>query len=128
MKALLDTCTFLWMAIDAPDLSASAREIVLDSTNELYLSAASAWEVALKYARGKLVLPEPPSRYIPSRRVVLGLTALVIEEEAVLALERLPVLHRDPFDRLLVCQALIHGLALLTPDPQIQQYPVRTIW
>ena len=128
MKALLDTCTFLWMAIDAPDLSASAREIVLDSTNELYLSAASAWEVALKYARGKLVLPEPPSRYIPSRRVVLGLTALVIEEEAVLALERLPVLHRDPFDRLLICQALIHGLALLTPDPQIQQYPVRTIW
>lgn len=128
MKALLDTCTFLWMAIDASDLSAAVREIVLDSTNELYLSAASAWEVALKYARGKLVLPEPPSRYIPTRRVVLGLAALGIEEEAVLVLERLPALHRDPFDRLLICQALIHGLALLTPDPQIQQYPVRTIW
>ena len=128
MKVLVDTCTFLWMADDAPELSGPARTIVTDPDNEAYLSAASAWEIAIKHTLGKLPLPDSPRHFIPTQRTLLALTALPIEEEAVLALDRLPLLHRDPFDRLLVCQALTHGLVIASPDPQIQQYPVRTLW
>jgi PIN domain nuclease of toxin-antitoxin system len=128
MKVLVDTCTFLWMADDAPELSGPARTIVTDPDNEVYLSAASAWEIAIKHTLGKLPLPDSPRHFIPTQRTLLALTALPIEEEAVLALDRLPLLHRDPFDRLLVCQALTHGLVIASPDPQIQQYPVRTLW
>ena len=128
MKVLVDTCTFLWMADDAPELSGPARTIVTDPDNEVYLSAASAWEIAIKHTLGKLPLPDSPRHFIPTQRTLLALTALPIEEEAVLALDRLPLLHRDPFDRLLVCQALAHGLVIASPDPQIQQYPVRTLW
>lgn len=128
MNVLVDTCTFLWMADDAPELSEQARAAVTNPDNEVYLSAASVWEIAIKYALGKLPLPEPPRQFIPSQRTLLALTPLPIEEAAVLALDRLPTLHRDPFDRVLVCQALIHGLVLVSPDPQIQQYPIRTLW
>ena len=128
MKVLVDTCTFLWLADDAPELSGPARTIVTDPDNEVYLSAASAWEIAIKHTLGKLPLPDSPRHFIPTQRTLLALTALPIEEEAVLALDRLPLLHRDPFDRLLVCQALTHGLVIASPDPQIQQYPVRTLW
>ncbi len=128
MRVLVDTCTFLWMADDAPELSAQARAVVTDPNNEVYLSAVSAWEIAIKYALGKLPLPDVPSRFVPAQRTLLALTALPIEEEAVLALERLPSLHRDPFDRLLVCQTITHSLIIVSPDPKIQQYPVRTLW
>ena len=128
MKALVDTCTFLWMADDAPELTNQARTALIDPDNEVYLNVVSAWEIAIKYARGKLPLPAPPRQFVPTQRTLLALTALPIEEEDVLALDRLPTLHRDPFDRLLVCQALTHGLVLVSPDPLIQQYPVRTLW
>ena len=128
MNVLVDTCTFLWMADDAPELSEQARATVTNPDNEVYLSAASAWEIAIKHALGKLPLPEPPRQFIPSQRTLLALTPLPIEEAAVLALDRLPTLHRDPFDRILVCQALTHGLVIVSPDPQIQQYPIRALW
>lgn len=128
MKVLVDTCTFLWMADDAPELSESARTVVTNPDNDVYLSAASAWEIAIKHALGKLPLPEPPRQFVPSQRTLLALTPLPIEEAAVLALDRLPTLHRDPFDRVLVCQALTHGLVIVSPDPQIQQYPIPTLW
>ncbi len=128
MKILVDTCTFLWMADDAPELSTSARTVVTNPDNEVYLSAASVWEIAIKHALGKLPLPEPPRQFVPAQRTLLALTALPIEEAAVLALDRLPTLHRDPFDRVLVCQALTHGLVIVSPDPQIQQYPIPTLW
>lgn len=128
MKLLVDTCTFLWMAEDAPALSSRAREAVINPMNEVYFSAASAWEIAIKYALGKLPLPELPSIFVPTQRELLALTVLPIEEESVLALDRLPPLHRDPFDRLLVCQAITNGLVLVSPDPKIQQYSVRTLW
>ena len=128
MNVLVDTCTFLWMADDAPELSEQARLTVIDPDNEVYLSAVSAWEIAIKHALGKLPLPDPPGRFVPTQRTLLGLVPLPIEEEAGLAVGRLPTLHRDPFDRLLICQALTHGLVLVSPDPLIQQYPVRTLW
>ena len=128
MKVLVDTCTFLWMADDASELSLPARTVVTSPDNEVYLSAASVWEIVIKHALGKLPLPESPRQFVPTQRTLLALTALPIEEDAVLTLDRLPALHRDPFDRLLVCQALTHGLVIVSPDPQIQQYPVSTLW
>ena len=128
MKVLADTCTFLWMADDAPELSRQARTVITNPDNEVYLSAASVWEIAIKHALGKLPLPEPPRQFVPAQRMLLALTTLPIEEAAVLALDRLPALHRDPFDRILVCQALTHGLVIVSPDPQIQQYPISTLW
>lgn len=128
MRLLLDTSTFLWIISDAPDLSSRARELFVDPGNEVYLSSVSAWEIAVKYALGRLPLPEPPERFVPSQREQHGVEVLPLDEEAALHLARLPVLHRDPFDRMLVCQAIVHGLVILTLDSLVNQYPVRTMW
>jgi PIN domain nuclease of toxin-antitoxin system len=128
VRLLLDTCTFLWIASGSTQLSRRAAQLFADPANEVFLSAVSAWEIALKYSLGRLTLPGPPADYIPSLRERLGIAALPIKEEEALYLPRIPNLHRDPFDRLLVCQAVINGLALLTPDPLISQYSVRSIW
>jgi PIN domain nuclease of toxin-antitoxin system len=128
MRLLLDTATFLWVISDAPELSARARELFADPGNEIYLSAVSSWEIAVKYALGRLPLREPPERFVPAQREQHGIEPLPLDEEAALHLARLPLLHKDPFDRMLVCQAIVHGLAILTPDKLVNQYPVRTMW
>ena len=128
MKLLLDTCTFLWLIADARRLPAPVVERFKRPDTEVYLSAASAWEIALKHALGKLPLEEAPQRLVPAQRDAHGISALAIDEESALHLSRLPALHRDPFDRLLVSQAIVHGLTILTPDPLITQYPARTWW
>jgi PIN domain nuclease of toxin-antitoxin system len=128
MNLLLDTCTFLWIVTDAPELSESARELFQDPTNAVYLSSVSAWEIAVKYLLGRLPLPEAPERFVGPMRSRHGIEPLPLEEEAALMLPRLPELHKDPFDRMLVCQALTHQLVLLTPDALIRQYPARTVW
>ena len=128
MRVLVDTCTFLWMTDDAPELSTQARTIVTNPDKEAYLSVASVWEIAVKHAFGKLPLPEPPRQFVPTQQALLVLMTLPIEEAAVLTLDRLPALHRDPFDRVLICQALAPGLVIVNPDPQIQQYPIPTLW
>jgi PIN domain nuclease of toxin-antitoxin system len=128
MKILLDTCTFLWVITNAPQLSNPARELFADPANKVYLSAVSTWEIAIKHALGRLPLPEPPGRFIPEQRQQHGVEALPLEEEATLYLGRLPKHHNDPFDRMLICQAIMHGLVILTPDELVTQYPVRTTW
>ena len=128
MKVLLDTNTFLWIDLDLPQLSKAARNIFENPENEIYLSSVSAWEIAIKYSIGRLPLPEPPNRYVPSRRESHGIESLSLDEESSLHLNRLPKLHRDPFDRMLVCQAIAHGLVILTPDSLITDYPVRCAW
>ena len=128
MRLLLDTCTFLWIAADAPDLSARARDLFADPDNEVYLSAASAWEIAVKHTLGRLPLPDRPERFVPDQRGRHGIQALPVDEESALHLARLPGLHRDPFDRMLVSQALVHGLVVLGPDRRVSQYPVRVAW
>lgn len=128
MRVLLDTCTFLWLAIDAPQLTDRAREIFRRPENEVYLSSVSTWEIAVKHELGRLRLPEPPETYIPALRQRHGVAPLALSEEATLHLGRLPALHRDPFDRMLVCQAIVEGLVLLTPDPAITRYPIRSMW
>jgi PIN domain nuclease of toxin-antitoxin system len=128
MKLLLDTCTFLWIIADAPELSDPARDLFRDPGNQVFLSAVSTWEIAIKHALGRLPLPEPPERFIPAQRDQHAVASLPLEEEATLHLSRLPQLHSDGFDRMLVCQAIMHGLVILTPDDLISQYPVRSLW
>ena len=128
MKILLDTCTFLWIASDSPRLSKNAAAVFLDPNNERFLSAASAWEISIKNAAGRLPLPEKADIFVPRIREVSGITALGIDEESALHAGRLPGLHTDPFDRMLIAQAIVHGMTVLTPDTQIEQYAVRVLW
>jgi PIN domain nuclease of toxin-antitoxin system len=128
LRLLLDSCTFLWIVEGSDSLSPSSTAAFSDPVNDLLLSSVSAWEIVLKNRLGKLPLPEPAERFVPRYREVHGIEPLALDEESVLQLSRLPELHKDPFDRMLICQAIAHGLAILTSDPLITQYPVRTIW
>jgi PIN domain nuclease of toxin-antitoxin system len=128
VRVLLDTCTFLWIVTDAPEFSDRAREIFQDPDHLVYLSAISTWEIAVKYSLGRLPLPESPETYVPRLRQKHGVEALPLDEEATLHLIRLPALHRDPFDRMMICQAIVGGMVILTPDEAITQYPVRSLW
>jgi PIN domain nuclease of toxin-antitoxin system len=104
------------------------REAATNAGNEVYLSAVSAWEIAVKHAIGRLPLPDAPERFVPRERTRHGVESLSLDEDSTLQLSRLPALHRDPFDRMLVCQAITHGLVLATPDPEIMRYPIRILW
>ncbi len=128
MRILLDTCTFLWLVSGSDDVSARARDAFVDPANEVFLSAASAWEIAVKHRLGRLPLPEPPGTFVPTQRAALGIAGLVVDEESALHVARLPDLHRDPFDRILVAQAVVGAFVLLTPDEAIRQYAARTLW
>ncbi|MBF8301355.1 MAG: Conserved protein of unknown function, probable VapC16-like toxin (part2) [Acidobacteria bacterium] len=127
MKILLDTQCWLWMALAPERLGAKARELVETTQNELVLSAASAWEIAIKHAIGKLRLPEPPERFVPSRHVTLRTLALPIDQDHALRVGTLPAHHRDPFDRMLIAQAQAEGLPILTADPVFSRYDVTVI-
>ena len=125
MRLLLDTHVFLWYITADPKLPIPFREAVRqDPANEVYLSVASVWEAVIKHHLGKLPLPAPPANYLPKQRDAHGIASLPIDEGAMMHLAGLPPLHRDPFDRLLVAQALQHGLTVVTVDPEVAAYPV----
>jgi PIN domain nuclease of toxin-antitoxin system len=128
VRVLLDTHTFLWWNLDAPQLSDRVREIIGDGRNEIFFSAASGWEIAIKYARGRLELPEPPDLYVSQRLALHRFTPLPIQMSHALQVHGLPDIHQDPFDRLLVAQSQMEGLPLLTVDEHIKQYGVTVIW
>lgn len=128
MRALLDTHTFLWWNLDAPQLSERARQFISDGRNQIFLSAASGWEIAIKYARGRLELPEPPDVYVGQRLTRHRFTPLPIQMSHVLHVYKLPDIHQDPFDRLLVAQSQMDELPLLTVDGDITNYEVAVIW
>ncbi|MGH7821671.1 MAG: type II toxin-antitoxin system VapC family toxin [Candidatus Binatia bacterium] len=128
MNVLLDTATFLWLVAEPERLSETVRDAVVDPANDVYLSAVSAWEIAVKHAIGRLPLPEPPERFVPQQRTRHAIDSLALDEDSTLQLPRLPALHRDPFDRMLICQAITHGLVMATSDPEIVRYPLRTLW
>jgi PIN domain nuclease of toxin-antitoxin system len=127
MRILVDTQCWLWMAASPDRLSSRARSLVLTTGNELYLSSASAWEIAIKHGLGKLPLPEAPQRYVPSRVDALRMWALPIDHSHALRVAALPPHHRDPFDRILVAQAQIEDLPILTADPIFDRYDVTVI-
>src|SRR4051794_34641375 len=124
MRLLLDTHVFLWYITADPRLPAPFLAAIREPANEVYLSAASTWEAVIKYGLGKLPLPAPPAGYLPRQRDAHGIAALPIDEGAMTHLASLPALHRDPFDRLLIAQALQHGLILATVDADVAAYPV----
>ncbi len=127
MKLLLDTHIFLWMVEGASELPPSWRDAIRHPANDVFLSAASTWEVIVKYQLGKLALPEAPEIYFPRHRQLHRIASLSFDEASAIQLTSLPRLHRDPFDRMLICQALAHGLTLVTVDPVIVQYPVAVL-
>ena len=128
MKLLLDTCTFLWFINSDAKLSKVARESIEDASNEVFFSAVSSWEISRKYEMGKLTLPMPPELFLPTQRAVNRFTFLPLEELDLIHCSRLPPHHRDPSDRLLVAQASLNGLTLLSPDPLFRHYAIRVRW
>ena len=128
MTVLLDTCVFLWMADDQSQLSAAARKILEDPGVVLRLHQVSPWEILIKHGSGKLPLPHPPRIAVPEAIRRLGLEYRTLDDGTLYSLEKVPPYHRDPFDRLLVAHAIHDGLPIVTPDPLIHPYPVRTIW
>ena len=128
MRALLDTHTFLWWIDNDPQLSTRAHQIIGDGTNELFFSPVSGWEIAIKTQLGKLTLPANLEQFIAEQLSLNHFTPLPVQISHALGVYRLPLLHRDPFDRLLVAQARLEDLPILTVDPLIGQYEVQTIW
>ena len=123
MKLLLDTHIFLWFISGDARLPASWRDSIRDPRNEVYLSVVSLWEVIVKHRLGKLPLPHPPETYLPAQRVRHQIASLLLDEASVCRLATLPSGHRDPFDRMLVCQAIEPGLTIVTVDPVFEAYP-----
>jgi PIN domain nuclease of toxin-antitoxin system len=127
MNLLLDTHVFLWYVTGDARLPGSWVDVLRDSSNAVYLSVISVWEASIKYQLGKLPLPAPPETYLPRQRDLHGIASLGLTETAVSRLGSLPPLHRDPFDRMLVCQTLDSGLILATTDDAVRRYPVHTL-
>lgn len=128
MKALLDTHVFLWWTSDDSRLSTASRKFISDGNNEVFFSVASAWEIAIKYGNGRLTLPEPPDTFVPSRIARESFSILPVELDHALAVHALPAVHLDPFDRLLVAQAISLNLPIISGDHHVAQYEVDTIW
>jgi PIN domain nuclease of toxin-antitoxin system len=127
MKFLLDAHVWLWMALEPERIGRRARALISDRANLLFLSIASAWEIAIKGSLGKLELPMDAATYVRSRLARSPATVLNISLDHVFALGSLPQHHRDPIDRMLVAQALVEGMTLVTADPRLLAYPVAAI-
>ena len=122
MKFLLDTPVFLWFISGDARLPAGWRDTIRQPQHEIYLSVVSLWETIIKYQLGKLPLPEPPERYLPAQRGRHQIVDLPLDEASVRQLVALPPIHRDPFDRMLICQAMEHTLTIITADAVFQAY------
>lgn len=127
MKILLDTHIFLWFISGDYRLSTDVQDAIRDCDNQVYLSVVSIWESIVKYQLGKLPLPESPEIYLPKQRDRHEIANLDLDEGSVAQLINLPSLHKDPFDRMLICQALQHGLTIATVDSAIRAYSVSVI-
>ncbi len=128
MRLLLDTHAFLWWIVDDPRLSKKACEVIGNGKNQLFLSAASGWEIAIKAKLGRLQVPNDPELFIPEQVALNAIENLPVILSHALHVYTLPDYHRDPFDRLLISQAQLEGLPILTADPQISQYSVEVVW
>lgn len=127
MRYLLDTHVFLWIANDDPQLTPAARAIFIDSEQECFLSAASIWEMAIKSSLGKLSIATSLERLVGGG-IERGLRVLDVTSHHAYLVERLPLHHHDPFDRLLVAQAMHEGMHLVSRDTQLDAYAVARIW
>jgi PIN domain nuclease of toxin-antitoxin system len=128
VRALIDTHAFLWWNTDDDRLSPVAKEVIRDGRNQIVVSVASIWEVAIKVSRGRLELPDEVGAYAADRLIRNRWSALAIELQHAIRAAALPLIHADPFDRVLVAQAQVESLPIVTADVAIGRYDVETIW
>jgi PIN domain nuclease of toxin-antitoxin system len=128
VRLLLDTHTLIWAALDDSRLSERARSVLLERQNSLFLSAASAWEIVIKYQAAKLRLPDAPERFLRRCLHLLTVETLPVTFEHAVRVETLPGHHRDPFDRILIAQAQCESLPILTRNDAFSRYAVETLW
>ena len=128
MSYLLDTHTFLWMAGDPVSLSENVREIVEEKNNHLYLSAASAWEIVMLQQLKRLELPDVPQRFVAEALQQLNVLPISIGFTTAISAATLPFIHRDPFDRLIIAEALKEKMTVLTKDNLFESYGVKVVW
>lgn len=127
MKLLLDTHIFLWFILNNDRLPELLRASIEEETNEVFLSTVSVWEIAVKYQLNRLPLPKPPAVFIPEQRALSRIQSLPLDEASATHLQQLPPHHSDPFDRMLICQALTHDLTFVSVDAAVQKYPVKLL-
>jgi PIN domain nuclease of toxin-antitoxin system len=127
MRPLLDTHIFLWFISGDERLPEDTRESICHPENDVYLSVVSLWEAIVKHRLGRLPLPHSPESYLPIQRERHQIASLSLDEESVSQLAQFPPIHRDPFDRMLICQAIAHGLTLATVDEVVIRYPVSVL-
>jgi PIN domain nuclease of toxin-antitoxin system len=128
LKYLLDTNTFLWIAGDPDRLSEKAMALVISSENRLYLSAASGWEMALLHRFERVVLPDEPRRFVPEAMQRLNVQPISIGFSTAVSAALLPLIHRDPFDRIIIAEAMKEKMAIISKDKKMAEYGVQTIW
>jgi PIN domain nuclease of toxin-antitoxin system len=128
VKLLLDTHSFLWFISGDERLPAATRDLIRAPEQDVRLSVASVWEIVVKHQIGRLPLPADAWSYVTAQRDRHGIDPLPLEEASLAHLPKLPALHRDPFDRILICQAIEHDLLLVTDDELMRQYPMKTVW
>jgi PIN domain nuclease of toxin-antitoxin system len=127
-RVILDTCTFVWLVAEPSKLGRKAKAVLGDADTTLVLSDATVWEICLKWSAQKIKLPEPPSLWIEAQAEQWRMQRLPIDAAVLYRTVELPLLHQDPFDRLLIAQAVTYKLAIVTPDKEIAKYPVATVW
>jgi PIN domain nuclease of toxin-antitoxin system len=127
MKLLFDTHAFLWYITNDPKLPRHAYDAIRDKSNEVFLSVVSVWEILVKHQIGKLPLPVPADEFISDRQAAHRIAGLALDISATSWLLALPLHHRDPFDRMLICQAMQHELTIVTTDDQFHHYPVKLL-
>lgn len=128
MRLILDTHVFLWWIVDSPQLSSPVRDVMRNPANELFLSVASAWEIAIKVNLGRLRLPDRPDRFIPGQLMKNVIEPLPVEMGHALYVSRLPAIHRDPFDRIIIAQSILEKMPVVTRDTDIAKYKIKTVW
>lgn len=128
MTLLLDTHAFLWFCQDAPSLSPQAKALIEDTANRKLLSIASCWEIAIKAGLGKLTLGESSGTYLLTALSRTGVELLPISLEHATTVEKLPPHHGDPFDRLLIAQAIVEGIPIVGVDSKFDPYPISRLW
>ena len=128
MRLLLDTQALMWWAGKSKRLSPKVRDLLEDSTNEVFISVANAWEMQIKAHIGKLTLHKPWPEIVRDQMITNGFQLLRVELSHIEVLDSLPFHHKDPFDRLLIAQAIYENLTLVSNDPKFSSYPVTLLW
>jgi PIN domain nuclease of toxin-antitoxin system len=128
LRCLLDTRTFLWWIQDDQRLSGRSRQVIRDGKNTLFLSAASSWEISVKWRMGLIRFPGPPGEFLADQLLKQRIETLPVQHAHACKLAELATHHENPFERMLIAQALVEGIPIVTPVPEFRRYPAKLIW